>query len=459
MTSKGIPQASVGTATPTAAHIVPGRRTADLEMHRRGIGAEGADMFLWPLPPLDYWPGRDAIATSLVSAARAELPTSSLATDALCILIVPLFLEALSIYTSQRIVEAFKHIGYDVLPPARGRVLQALATGTAPPKPRLMYWLNVGPEVPRNLRAPVRFARDLVIQKHILRRILRPIDLARDIVSTSVDALPELHASRVDERVVYQRWHVWFDPQTAKPSAEHQRLANRAVDAIAAGFATTGTPFDAVCADGLRAWLAEAISLVEAHCAGIARRSALPRRLWTGSGGIVWNRILQWAVRAAGGTAVGHDHGSGVGHVAPEIYRTMFEYETADHFATFTASQAEGHKALFSPQLLTAPRTVNVQGVADGRSARIRASRKPTGRPRKVMLLSSYYFGDVVTCEGFVPDLPMLDFEVRLIAELKRRGYEVIYKPHPLIVTRPPHDMAVRLGAVELARPSEEVLH
>jgi hypothetical protein len=322
-----------------------------------------------------------------------------------------------------------------------------------------MHWLGVGPEVPGRLKAPFRLARDLVMQKQILRRVVRPLDLAQDIISTSVDALPELHASRVDERVVYQRWHVWFGPQTAKASSEHQRLANRAIEAISAGFAATGTPFDAVCADGLRGWLADAISLVEAHCAGAPRRSALPRRLWTGSGGIIWNRILQWAVCAAGGTAVGHDHGSGVGHVAPEIYRTMFEYETTDHFATFTENQAEGHRALFSPHLLAIPRTVNVEAVADRRAARIRPSRTTTGRPRKVMILSSYYFGDVITCEGFVPDLAMLDFEVRLIAELKLRGYEVIYKPHPLIVTRPPHDMAARLGAVELDRPSEEVLH
>ncbi len=169
--------------------------------------------------------------------------------------------------------------------------------------------------------------------------------------------------------------------------------------------------------------------------------------------------MLQWAVRDAGGEAVGHDHGSGNGHVAPEIYRTMFEYEMTDRFATFTTGQAEGQRAALTPGLLVRPHSVSIEGVGDGQSTVLRMGRVPERPPRKIMVLSSYYFGDVITCEGYIPDLPMLDFEARLIGELKMRGYDVIYKPHPLIVTRPPHDMATRLGGVELDRPSEEVIN
>jgi hypothetical protein len=236
----------------------------------------------------------------------------------------------------------------------------------------------------------------------------------------------------------------------------HHKLAASAVEAVEAGFGAAGTKMHAPSAAAMRVWVAYAIALVEAHIAGACGKP-LPKRLWTGSGGIMWNRMLQWAVRDAGGEVTAFDHGSGNGHVLPEIYRTMFEYENADRFVTFTPMQAEGQREAMSPDLMIDPHSIALDNVAERRS---KSAHRPTNdRPLKVMIQSSYYFGDVVTCEGFVPDLAMLDFEARLMAVLRECGYEVIYKPHPLIVTRAPYDVAATFGAIESTKPSEEALH
>jgi hypothetical protein len=74
------------------------------------------------------------------------------------------------------------------------------------------------------------------------------------------------------------------------------------------------------------------------------------------------------------------------------------------------------------------------------------------------MVLSSFYFGDLTTHQAFMPDVPFLDWEARLLAKLQEWGFPTFYKPHPLIITRAPVDMAARFGATELDQPSERVL-
>ncbi len=448
-----------GVAPPPAPAVLRTDRTVDLEMHRRSIGPDGAADFLWPLAPLHYWPARDAIAGALVTAARNELALQTPASHALRILVHSILLEALAIYVSQRIVGRFREEGLQVIPPARARVLRAIAADAAPPRPALLRFLADGPQRPHRLRAPARLVRDILVQRNIRRRTVATADFQGDIITTTIDPLPEFHAGRVPERVLYRRWHGWFGPQRCTAQHTHRRLATLAVDAIAAGFATAGETIHAASAAGLRSWIADALALIEAHVSA-AGKAPLPQRLWTGSGGIIWNRMLQWLVRDAGGEVTAHDHGAGLGHIEPDVFRTIFEYEGADRFATYTVAQADGQRVALQSSLQILAHPVEIFGVDGGLVAPVyRAARRPVDAPpRRVMVLSSYYFGDVITCEGFVPDLSMLDFEARLISQLQGRGYEVIYKPHPLIVTRPPHDMAAQLGADELSQPSEEAI-
>ena len=179
-----------------------------------------------------------------------------------------------------------------------------------------------------------------------------------------------------------------------------------------------------------------------------------------GSAGDIWTLILRHAVRNNGGEVTAHDHGSGTGQFVGEIHDNIIEFDFCDRFVTFTPEQAKGlREHHVNPHFLIRediPEITGLPATEKGMNA-VQAPEKKT--PQKVMLVSSWYYGDVVPYQAFISDIAYLDFEVRLLAHLRDWGFEIIYKPHPFIATRPPADFAKIYGGREINQPVEDVLH
>lgn len=434
-----------------------------LEMKDVAIGADGVEDFLWPVAVGMHKPMRDAGARALMSAVRTLTTRDPLAAEALFLLIHHIVVDFLALFQGALVADSFRAAGREPLPPSRGRMLAAILADRPPPLPLILNHLRRGPDVPKRLRAPLRLARDLLIRDGLVRRRLFGPDYKRDIIAVVLDELMAAHARQIGEQVTFRRPSLWFRACSVEngrlDAADLDRCCSVVIESLEAGFRAGSVPMPSFAPSYVRAWISDAVQLTVAHLRGLAVcGTPVPSRLWTGSGGNIWSRILRHAVRRQGGRVWAHDHGAGTGQFLDEWFKNPIEFDTCDSFVSFTPEQAEGladhvrnefkvHAG--APELIGLKR--EERAAAPGR--RVTPKAKPT-----VMLLSSFYFGDLTTHQAFMPDVPFLDWEARVLAKLQEWGFPTLYKPHPLIITRSPLDMAARFGAKELDLPSEQVL-
>ncbi|MEP4378219.1 MAG: hypothetical protein ABJ215_08680 [Alphaproteobacteria bacterium] len=434
-----------------------------LEMENVAIDGDGVRDFFWPVPVGSHKPMRDAAAAQLVAGLRETAGSDSLADQAFFLLAHHFFIDALSLFQASLVTDAFRQAGREPLPPSRGRALAAVLNETAPPAPSIIWHLQNGPGAPRLLRAPLRLARDLMMRDGIIRRRLSGPDYETEIIALGVDEVMAAHARSIDTPVTFRRPHLWFTPRETDLSLVDAPALDRAVEkgmaAFNAGYAAGSTCSPAFLETYLREWLHPAMALIVAHLRDLETcGTPIPAQLWTGSGGNIWSRLLRHAVRQRGGRVVAHDHGAGSGQFTDEWFKNIVEFDTCDHFVSFTPTQAEGLAGHFRPDLLVRADTPTLEGLPAAATKAPPVAGGPKDKPT-VMVLSSFFFGDWVTYQAFMPDVPFLDWEARLLAKLKEWDFPTLYKPHPLIVTRSPMDMAPQFGARELNQPSEKVIH
>lgn len=440
-------------------------RPFQLDMKDVAVSPDGLEDFVWPVAIGAHKPMRDAATRTLVQGLRDLTTRDSLARDAFFLLSHHLIVDLLALFHSSLIAFAFRAAGREPLPPLRGRMLAGVLANQAPNAPLILGHLRRGPPVPKRMRAPLRLARDVTIRDGVVRRRLSGPDYQREIIAVVLDELLAAHARQIEERVTFRRPHLWFAARTV----EEGRLADDdlahcfdiAMASLESGLQARNVQMPGFAASYLRDWMRDAMQMTAAHLRALGScGTPVPKRLWTGSGGNIWSRILRHATRQSGGHVSAHDHGAGAGQFLDEWFKNPIEFDTCDTFVSFTPAQAEGladHVRDEFKVRTDAPALVGLSSSAVA-PARKRQNAGPTRKPT-VMVLSSFYFGDIATHQAFMPDVPFLDWEARLLGKLQEWGFPAIYKPHPLIVTRPPLDIAKRFGAVELDQPSEQVLH
>ncbi len=435
-----------------------------LEMEDVSITADGVSDFLWPISIGAHRPMSDAAAVQLANGLRDLSMKDSITNQAFFILAHHFFIDALALFQSSLVASRFREAKREPKPPNRGRALSAVLNQIAPSPPSIIQHLQNGPEIPRRVRAPLRFCRDILLHDGLTRRRFSKLDFKHDIISVGVDPLIAAHARAINERVTFQRPHLWFKAQKSdrqlilKEEIEH--CISIAIATFEAGFAVVEMPRPDFIGDYLRNWFPSAIGLVATHLDNIGKAGTpTPRKLWTGSGGNIWSRILRCAVRRRGGHVWAHDHGSGSGQFLGEWFKNIVEFDTCDTFVSFTPAQVKGLKEHIRSEVLVRKDEPNITCPSETVFSARRPSNLSQRRKPTVMLLSSFYFGDWATHQSFMPDIPFLDWEARCLAHLQEWGLPTLYKPHPLIVTRAPRHMAETFGSQELNQPSEKVLN
>ena len=420
-----------------------------LDVERMAVDEKGVRGFAWPIARDEILAARDALLPPLVAAARGPAEGKDVDAELLSLVLVEFVIETISLYQAHALCRRLRNLGHSITPPTSGRLLPALARGSSPPPSPLLGRLEHGIPTARRPRLSSVHKMWTQLQWNGLSlALVRRFDRDRDIVATQRLPLINHHARSQADFVRFSHLHDWFHPLVA--DSMHDSLVRSstgavrgALAAVRIGFAAGNEEAPDHLVDYLQDWLVRAMTLAGSHLNTVLQQpERVPRRLWSGTGSGVWNRIMRHATRRLGGTVTGHDHGNGEG-LFESAGSSVIEFESCDEFVTFTPLRARALRQGVRAEMMVQPRVPSIvsipsrtegespfPGASRGRVA-LRRARRSSGT-RTIMYPTIFYPGEFVHpfCP-LLPDAVAVDWHVRLIGRLRAWGYGVVLKPHP----------------------------
>ena len=171
----------------------------------------------------------------------------------------------------------------------------------------------------------------------------------------------------------------------------------------------------------------------------VAKR--LPRALWVGTGGFEPARALGIEVRRRGGAVTRFDHGGTMSLLAEPYF--LAHRELAVSTAYVLPSAVAAHQTVVENAADLA-RPLGLISIAGGEGDPGLdpgpPSDRPTGRPPRVLFVSTAFYGLSQAYPPFPPAPIYLDWQHRILEILGSFPIELIHKPHPggLFMGRPP---------------------
>ncbi|MCB9991201.1 MAG: hypothetical protein H6867_07445 [Rhodospirillales bacterium] len=293
---------------------------------------------------------------------------------------------------------------------------------------------------------------------------LTPDILANGIICTQRTPLITAHADQCDEDVIFCRSHRWFSEVNENDLAQAMAKRSDAVEDdlistvrdLYAKWDVTFLPHDEAY---MRAYVRDAVASIRVHMERLAKRDDLPRRLWTGSGGNIWDLMLRSVVFDRGGRVTGHDHGAGSGHVDMFVIGHI-EFWKCHSFVTYNDVQVREISKAAKGWPVIDGHVPQVESVEGSRPVSILLNEKfssPDAAVKKIFLLSTIYDRDRGRSMPLYPDLTYIDWQARLIGRLKEWGYDVYLKPHPESPVMPPAFFEKEFGVKIAQAPFEEI--
>lgn len=182
----------------------------------------------------------------------------------------------------------------------------------------------------------------------------------------------------------------------------------------------------------MRHWLAYNMGWVKFYRRRIETLNIpVPRTLWAGSLGNVFNRMLAQFVREKGGFVQVHDHGEG-GSYSQDLFLPFRELNQASRFVTFSDHQASQYRNNASTILIgnDKPEIMAIQP----EDHIFKRWHKPFPRSKgKIVLYPCPLINlDVMGAVPLASAMEAIDWQARLFDHLNKAGFTVWFKPHPL---------------------------
>lgn len=434
-----------------------------LDVPRVALDGEGVENFLWPLSWADHGAVRDTFLTGLSALVRPGLERGNTDAEIVAILSMELVQEVLRGWYAAAVTRRFGGLGRALVVDQKSG-LDADAVGEWPRQRDRLGFLR-GRFPSSRGRAALRPIYGAFQRDAFSWRYPQLIDFNSRIVATNPCPLSSLHARTIDEPVFLVSMRYWFGELCDSMPADvsHLAVSPATIDAVmaltneAAGSAGDTLPEPLV--RYLRGWLVEASGMVRYYLDGLTRNpERLPRRLWTGSGGYVFRRILHFAVRRTGGSSVSHDHGSGLGCFAI-VNSNLTEFVSPDVFVTFNAALADGYRQQRREDFRLCSRWPEiVTATAAPKSRNAPPARRGDGNIDTVMFIANPYRGEEIGLTPIEFDLVAVDWQARLFHRLSGLGYHVVNKAHPDSLVRPPTAFAECLGVPAVLERLERVM-
>jgi len=186
-----------------------------------------------------------------------------------------------------------------------------------------------------------------------------------------------------------------------------------------------------------------------------------PVRLFSALGGNIAIRILSEVVRFKDGEVFHFTEEGNVTGALNPVY-SMVLFNTCDYFSVYNSYDIKFFNELL--ELYPAFRSRTVRLVYNKFSkykylySKFHHRKLYKKQIRTIMYVPSSYQGDLKLLY-FVPDLIRLDYEIRVINLLTKRGYEVIYKKHPKgLLMHKEFELFEKIGINCISTPFLEVM-
>lgn len=445
-----------------------------LDVHKMRLDASGVQDFFWPLMHIEFESARDKLLAGIVSTTRAHGDSLDDDRDLFSIYSHFISYEALACYQAWSLCRRTKEAGHRLIWQDNSRLFPLLWYERTPQTDdsELLRTLRSGPKChPWYLRPAVKMRRS-IMWNGITFAGLRPARMQKDIIACHATEILEHNAHAVDETVKYTLFGDWFgklDPESLEVKAKAY-LASPVVDdvkhAMIDAFEAGGESLPSFIWDYLKELITTAAPLVRVHLDRVlAQPKRIPRRLWTGTGGYIWNRLLRHAVRRQGGIVTGHEHGTGEGHIVYFNTKAFIDYESADSFITFNETQAHGLQVALDKRFLVPSKQPLIQSVkaqsnllrCASEDATLRRSVRPRSKNSIIMYVPTIYNGEKPRLAQHNEDMVMVDWQARLLGKLNKWKYPVLYKAHPQGSCRPPEHFFTELGARSITEVVQKV--
>lgn len=234
----------------------------------------------------------------------------------------------------------------------------------------------------------------------------------------------------------------------------------RYMDIVSTLYAKNRIPFSDESRAYVQRFMSLAVALIREHFARLENKK-VPKRIWTGSGGNIWDTMLRIKSMERGGYAVGHDHGAGLAHV-DNPYMGLLEFWGCSRFVGFNDNQA---KCLVKDQSVL----IKLDGTLPEITGKSANAPKDTvtkypkfntakQSPKNIIIMADIYDGDRGRGGPYAPDIMYADWQARLTGKLNGWGYTPIIKIHPESKIHPPEGLSSTLGAKIESTKIEDML-
>ena len=435
----------------------------------------GLKDFFWPLTRKEQEVSRDALLSELVSVARSRNDATDAERDLVSAMLQLLAREGLVLLLTYAVGRRTYAEGHEPVWPAGCNHCEHVGKGIAPPveTSALIRVLKKGPVChPSWRRYPVRLRRDLRCNGFGIGAI-RLANPQKDIYSCHTTDVLEEHARSLDETVKYTLMGEWFSAvdeqseETLKTPALIDGIVDEVIQALSNAFESIGEELPESFEAYFRNVVVRGSRIINVHLNRVlARPHEIPKRLWTGTGGYIWARLLRHVVRRQGGEVTGHEHGTGESIIRYFNTKTFSDLESADSFVTFNSNHRDWLIETVDERFLV-PATKPEIRIPEYSKELVRYAGRPLrgdktqhqadNVKKKLMYVGPIYVGFSPRVSNHNSDILLIDWQSRLFKKLTEWGYEVLFKPHPEGEQRPPAVFNQMPGVTELYEPFEDV--
>ncbi|WP_085909928.1 hypothetical protein [Kiloniella majae] len=283
------------------------------------------------------------------------------------------------------------------------------------------------------------FKQGLTIDGLQIKR-LTPDVLESFIVATQRSNLLLDQAKTSAKPVVFapsRRWYKEISDKELQQSIEsrHITLEKDILSLLDLLYKERGIRFSEGCRNYLEDFFTQGTALIRVHYERLLKlpSGALPSEVWTGTGGNLWDLLVRIAVIKKGGTAIGHDHGAGQGHV-DNMVMGLNEFWGCNVFITFSKNQASELKksAADWPKLeKDLPVIKGPNLVREPEVNKLERFNSASFKVKTILVPPPLYDSDRGRFGPYSSNLVYADWQVQLYTRLIKWGYTPILKPHP----------------------------
>ena len=453
-------------------------KTLELDIHKLHFDENGADGFIWPFS----YPEREKFHREIFTNATEYIRKFEDENSIPYKLALKFFLtESISVFWGDALKQSFKKNNISPIVPETWQYWPFLFRDKAPQNMVSVETLMRRPKKPQ-LQKRVKTLSNKIKKAFKILNVkeggvnfdgLKIKPFSRSVVVNDIIATQRTHticsqAQQEKKDVVYIRSDRWFytlkDEELVKSIKElNPEVISTLMSIIESAYQNAGIAYPEHSRKYLQQYLEKMTAAISVHYQRLHKNPQnLPKHLWTGTAGNIWDFMLRVAVKKTGGYVAGHDHGAGLGHVNNPMIG-FSEFFCCDEFVTFNQNQANEIGKADKIWLLSNDEIPKLKGLdrtqgKDSLQIFPHLKDKPTKDTKHIFLMTELYDRDRGRPGPNCPDLLQADWQARIIPKLKEWGYDITMKLHPESPFPPPAIFESNLGAKIISERMEDVL-